>query len=264
MFRTKRDDIGSIKVLKKFPDHPDKPCPKLHENEDTPFTAIILYKTSGRLLCMGSIVDSTHILSAKRCYERTDAIDVLALVGYSKAWWGNLAQVIKVKKIVRHEYEVVLLRLKREIRYTDYVKPVRLPTSVTKFNEFAKTYLPPFHVVGFFVDRYDVPGDFIGKEETYAVMEDQDVKYDECAQNYTKLILHKDRLFCVAGNASYCWGGRGAPVLIWKHDQENFLQVGVVIADNCTVDTTGPLLVARLDHYADWIHGNAFHGHLPS
>lgn len=237
-------------------------CDLAFMTEEAPFTAVILFRDSGRLLCMGSIVDEKHILTAKKCYERSDAGDLLVLVGYYKPYWGKWSQVKNVQKIIRHEGEIALLRLRNPIRFTNFVQPSRFPPAQTKRLKFNDVFKGPFHIVGFPVDRYDVPGDYLKKNKLYTVKEDDFVEFTDCQANYTKLILDEAKAFCTIGNASYCWGGLGGPVLSLM-DKTNWIQVGIVVADNCTISTTGPLLAARTDVYGDWIRTNSFHGHQP-
>ncbi|KAK6617885.1 hypothetical protein RUM43_014114 [Polyplax serrata] len=265
-FRVKRDDDEGPGLLEeKFPEPALMLCEYAWKTEEVPFTVIVLLKDSGRLLCMGSIVDSRHVLTAKRCYEKCDAADLLVLAGYYKAYWGRDSQVKKVKRIIRHEFEVTLLRLSSPLTFTDYVQPARFPNSGSKIMKFSDGYSDPFQVVGFFVDRFDVPGDYISKELFYNVKEDSSVTFDDCKTNYTKMNLDEDKMFCILGNATYCWGGWGGPVIkMMETDNPFYLQIGVVVADNCTTDTTGPLLAARTDSYWDWIRGNSFRGHQPS
>lgn len=253
--------MGLLKLKRKFPEEMEEDCDSLHKTDDTPFVALILYKNSGRFLCMGSIIDNIHILTAKICFERAESTEILVVVGYKKPWWGECSQIRGVKTILRSESGLAILRMKSPIVFSKDVLPAKLPTSVTKYNNFKDTYPGPFQVIGIFTDRFEVPGEPISLDTFYVMKMDTAAAFPDCEANYSRRNLDSLTTFCTIGNASFCWGGWGGPVLEMK---ENFMiQIGTVILDNCSATTTGPLLSARLDSHADWIRGVAYHGRQP-
>lgn len=112
----------------RVPARVEKPvdCAKLHNTEDTPFVAILLNRATGRFLCMGSIIDEKHILTAVRCVQSTNYKTLRILVGYFKAWWGRHSFVHYVDKVIKSEYELVILRLTLPIQFSRTIRPIRL------------------------------------------------------------------------------------------------------------------------------------------
>lgn len=64
---------------------------------------------------MGSIIDERHILTANPCVLNIDVKNLRVLLGYFKAWWGRHSYVYYVEKVLKHEHELVILRVTKNI-----------------------------------------------------------------------------------------------------------------------------------------------------
>lgn len=101
-------------------------CKKAHATESTPWTAIILHKDSGKVVCLGSIIDNKHILTARKCITNTEPTEFKILLGYYKAYWGRHSQVKMVDKVHKHPHGLVILELTKTITFSKTVKAIKL------------------------------------------------------------------------------------------------------------------------------------------
>ncbi|KAL0267770.1 UNVERIFIED_CONTAM: hypothetical protein PYX00_009945 [Menopon gallinae] len=231
-------------------------CEESWHTDATPFVAMILYKHSGRLLCMGSIVDKYHILSVKRCFDRITVETLIIVAGYFRPYWGKNSQVKYVEKIIRHDKELALLRLSRRLLFNEFVKPAILPGPKSrKLTDITRMFPPPYGVIGVPVIRWDAPGDRLPRESHYLLKDEHYTDPEDCKKEYEFIHTDFNRMFCTNGNASFCWGCLGAPTVALVG--EELVQIGVVYATNCTKFIT-PIVHVRTDVHDKWIRSNSY------
>lgn len=249
MTGTPRPELPKIKIR-------PPSCEESWHTDATPFVVMILYKSSGRLLCMGSIVDKYHVLSAKRCFERTSIETLIVLAGYFRPYWGKNSQVKYVEKIIRHDKELALLRLTRRLLFNEYVKPTVLPGPKSrKLTDITKMFQPPYGVIGIPVIKWDAPGDRLPKESYYSLKDEPYTEPELCKRDYEFIYTDFDRMFCTNGNGSFCWGCLGGPSVALVGNE--FVQIGVVYATNCT-KVLNPIVHVRTDVHDKWIRSNSY------
>uniref|UniRef100_A0A8C4N576 Coagulation factor VII n=1 Tax=Equus asinus asinus TaxID=83772 RepID=A0A8C4N576_EQUAS len=108
-----------------------KVCPK----GQCPWQALL--KMNGELLCGGTLLDTTWVVSAAHCFDRIRSWKNLTVVlgehdlseedGDEQE--QQVAQIIVPDKYVRlkTDHDLALLRLRRPVTFTDYVVPLCLP-----------------------------------------------------------------------------------------------------------------------------------------
>ncbi|XP_050721852.1 transmembrane protease serine 9-like [Eriocheir sinensis] len=96
--------------------------------------------------CGGSLIDSTHILTAAHCVAHMSQIDIqnlrVRLGAHNLLAVERTAQEVKVSRVVRHKdydsrklyNDVAMLTLSNPVEYTNEVRPVCLDASGRKYN----------------------------------------------------------------------------------------------------------------------------------
>ncbi|KAK1341930.1 hypothetical protein QTO34_016681 [Cnephaeus nilssonii] len=129
---------GKIPVLEKRNDSQPqgrivggKVCPK----GECPWQAALIL--DGRLLCGGTLIDTTWVVSAAHCFDRVKSLENLtAVVGEhdlsekeGTEQERQVVQIIVPDKYIKRKtnHDIALLRLSRPVAFTDYAVPLCLP-----------------------------------------------------------------------------------------------------------------------------------------
>lgn len=249
-------------------------CPELDRTEETAFMAVITTKNYGRLLCVGSILDEYHVLTARSCFDKSDAATLTVIAGYQSPYWGKNSQVKYAEKIILHkDKELAIIVLRKPFDFTSTVKPIKIIGPEKMNDEFEESYPPPYAVVGFEVPEYLEQPALIPRTISYHMI---DEKFEKCDEKCHK--FQDDKLyFCTDGKAGFNWGGMGSPTIIPV--QKEFVLVGVLFNYKCTVEkeeepaqqpppaqpTEAPELPVhhvhiRADRFYKWIKANSYVG----
>lgn len=233
----------------------------MSQTESSPFIAIILTKTSGQFLCLGSILDANSILSAKNCFERVEKDEKLyVLAGYLKPYWGRDSQVKRVDKILKDADDLAILKLAHPLELTKTVKKVTLPPKNVTAILPARDVACEVGVYGFPVNKWDEPGSPLPKTITYHLKSAKVVDTAECEKVYKSKApegtdFTSENLSCIKGEAQFCWGSMGAPVMA-MHDK-GVIQLGVISMAGCDESQDHPMVNARLAPHISWIEANS-------
>ncbi|KAF2883819.1 hypothetical protein ILUMI_22350 [Ignelater luminosus] len=244
------------------------------------FPWVVLLK-SGRydtFICGGTLINTRYVLTAAHCVPANADIASVRLgehnVKSDQDCEGDTPGLdycsdppidVEVEEIIPREgfslrsenlYEdIALLRLKKEVNYTDFIKPICLPlSSELRYKAFSG-------------ERATVAG--WGKTKESAKMSDMKLKVEipvvsnhDCAEFYKK---HNGRIaasqICAGGEKwqDSCQGDSGGP-LMYRYrskDEENWVIIGVVSygASKCGAEGE-PGVYTRVTEYLDWINDN--------
>lgn len=223
-------------------------CSELDKTDDTAFVAMIVTRNPGRLLCMGSIIDEYHVLTAKRCFEKNDASGIMIIAGYQSPYYGKNSQVKFAEKVVKHDQELAVLVLKKPFVFSDTVKSIRLIGTDKITEEFKSAYQEPFKkcgIVGIEIPKYLQQGDYLPKLSSYNMMLEPFMDVEgNCTDAYTDIMeIEKRTMFCTTGKSEFCWTAIGSPSVIMM--DKSYVQIGVVVMGMCK--TSKPTAAARVN-----------------
>ncbi|KAF2903038.1 hypothetical protein ILUMI_03135 [Ignelater luminosus] len=152
-----------------------------------------------------------------------------------------------------HVHDIALLRLKKEVNYTNYVTPICLPlTSELKNQKYEGTTLT---TAGWGVTEKGYTSGVKLKVDLSVVPN------SNCTEIYKKYDLPiEDSHICAGGEEGKdsCQGDSGGPLMLRDRvkDEENFIAVGVVsFGYGCGIKGV-PGVYARVTDYREWIAKN--------
>ena len=224
---------------------------------DFPYQAIVLGKIGeDTSFCGGSIISNKWILTAAHCVKRPDGSwfdirDLKVAVGIDYFKHPKTLRVIDYQRLPGYDGnsavdDIALVKLERELEFSDRIQSVRLPT---KFEE--KKYEDMRHkawVSGFGRKK------FKGKAEPYLRAVAITIYPDEVCTALSGT-FRSPMVMCagqLAGGKDSCLGDSGGPLVI--QDDTGPVVVGIVsIGYGCgDIGKLGEYV--RVSHYIDWIY----------
>ncbi|XP_061721686.1 CLIP domain-containing serine protease HP8-like isoform X1 [Cydia pomonella] len=258
------------------------------ELDEHPWTALLRYdkpRGSG-FYCGGVLISSRYVMTAAHCVKGADLPHNWRLSQVRLGEWNTSSttdcyggechseiQDVPVEQVIAHENydpnntnqhdDIALLRLARKVQFTDFIKPICLPsTDALRTNTF---------------EDYDMEVAGWGKTETRDEMADpptstvsigseSDVKLkvrvpvvtmSECSQVFRPVgrrIINKQ--ICAGGVAGRdsCRGDSGGALMGRVPTVDNWIAVGVVSYGPSPCGTAGwPGVYTRVGAYFDWI-----------
>ncbi|KAI8791201.1 chymotrypsinogen A [Biomphalaria glabrata] len=178
--------------------------------------------------CGGSIIDSTHILTAAHCvlYPNKTTEPSADLDVYFGASALEEAKKLQVKTVTPHEKysfktnenDVAILTLASPITFNDCTKPIPLVNATTKLPNTTCTIMG----WGATTDSEKDPGTNSLKYATMIILNDR-----ECQQYYDFTL--PSSIFCARGmgRSDACYGDSGGP-LVCKESSGKYFVYGVV------------------------------------
>lgn len=212
----------------------------------------------GRQFCGGSLIDSTHILSAAHCIAHMSSWDVSRLtvrLGDHNIKSNSETRHIekKVKRLVRHRgfdsrtlyNDVAILTLDSPVTFSRNVKPICLPTGNSQYAGQTAT------VIGWGSLRESGPQPAVLQEVHIPIWTNQEckLKYGNAAPG--GIVEH----FLCAGQASMdsCSGDSGGPLMV---NTGSWTQVGIVSWGIGCGKGQYPGVYTRVTHFLPWIMKN--------
>ncbi|KAG8236116.1 hypothetical protein J437_LFUL000479 [Ladona fulva] len=201
----------------------------------------------GRQFCGGSLIDSTHILSAAHCIAHMSSWDVSRLtvrLGDHDIKTNSETRHIE-KKVKRLYNDVAILTLDSPVTFSQHVKPICLPTGSSQYAGQTAT------VIGWGSLRESGPQPAVLQEVHIPIWTNQEckLKYGNAAPG--GIVEH----FLCAGEASMdsCSGDSGGPLMV---NAGHWTQVGIVSWGIGCGKGQYPGVYTRVTHFLPWIMKN--------
>ncbi|XP_067883037.1 serine protease 33-like [Heterodontus francisci] len=194
-------------------------------------------------ICGGTLISNTWVLTAAHCIDPSKKSSYTLYLGrYQQEGVNSEEKTANIQEVIRHEshgeqqhnYDIALLQLMQTITYSDYIKPVSLPTSTFQVPCGAKVW-----VTGWGDTEECVSPMAPGKLQEVEV---EVLKRTTCRKMYetevhpaTREIEITDKMLCAGlpqGEKDACKGDSGGP-LVYLHNGV-WVQMGIVsLAENC-------------------------------
>lgn len=231
-------------------------CNDLGKTATTPFVVILLYRTSGRFLGMGSIIDKQTILTAASVVDGiiNKPFKLLVLAGRLNAWWGKDSQVQPASEIIQADPGLALVTLKNRLVFNKNVSPIKLTPFSTK--EFQNNYGKDYGVFGIPRTGWDVPGQTLPKSSIYLMkVETAPDALDTCEHTYPDYDFNDTTMTCTWANGTYAWGCLGSPTV--GVDKKDELHQIAVVVKTTQSDTENYHFHQKIAPYGNWIRAHS-------
>ena len=261
-----------------------------------PWMALLGSDYSGDIIwdCGGSIINKYYILSAAHCDEpdiirvgewRVDAKESDCMDINGQEICGDKPQDILPEFVLRHPgyrksystgipvNDIMLVRLKNPVKYSEFVKPVCLPIGdlSVEFGNFGENAEEKKGVVvgwGKTQDGKDYENDFNIPSQDQFKVNLPVLSNERCLNKFQKVFpsseivfqreLQVNFHFCAGGEQGRdsCKGDSGGSLVFREDVTSPFLQLGIVSAGTRTCGIGAPSLYTRVTAFMDWIVKN--------
>lgn len=236
-------------------------CPQMGSTSHTPFIALLLYKTSGKFMGMGSIIDKKSVITAAQVVTKSlnKPYTLLILAGRLNSWWGEGSQVQQATEIFVIDLGLALVSLKHGLTFNKNVSPIKIPEHIVPEAAFKEVYGDNWAVFGVQRSSWDIPGEELPKTSIYLMkVESKPASADECKFVYPDTDFNKTIMECTFANGSFNWGCLGSPtVAVTKKNR--VVQIGIVVKTTLA-DTENFHFHLLLQYFHMWIRAHSLIG----
>ncbi|XP_011686377.1 PREDICTED: acrosin-like [Wasmannia auropunctata] len=232
----------------------ESPSPYIIGGDKVPigkFPYQVSLKSNGSHACGGSIIDSLNVLTSAYCVVRLQCSLDIVKVHVGTNFLSIPGFVYDVSSITVHQNyddyllvnDIAMIHLKNPIRFNKLVKPIKLPTKTSNFENFEGQSCT---LSGWGSTAFNNP-----KNVSNNLQEIKGVVYSqkECAKKHWNLI---DSHICISlskNNTGPCYGDYGGPLVA------NGTQIGIVSFEHpCAGDS--PDIYTRVSSFLSWIATN--------
>jgi len=226
-----------------------------------PFIVALLNR--GHQFCGGSLLDSTHILTAAHCVAHMDSWDVarleVALGMHTLRPLDPAALRRKVRRVTRHKgfdsrtlyNDIALLTLDSPVTFSSTMSPVCLPNVATS-DKYAQQEAA---VIGWGAIKEGGSQPSVLQQVTVRVQTN-----DECKKNYGGDAPGGivDHFLCAANpGRDSCSGDSGGPLIVQNGPGAQWVQAGIVSWGIGCGLAPYPGVYTRVTSFMQWINKNA-------
>jgi len=229
-----------------------------------------VYVQANGYMCGGTILNKRYVLTAMHCLfdgngQKHNPSTVSVIIGEHNICDGlneNGQNIVVEKYVERSDYntqtlknDIALLRLSKDIKFTDNIKPACLPTSTKAYTNVMATVSGWGGIVGYSPAQQNSV-----QQKTACKLKSTSIKIldnasDQCTQETGG---ESTSQICAFGEKTdSCQGDSGGPLTV--NDGGKYVVVGVVSYGSGCAHTT-PGVYARVSSYMDWIKTNIADG----
>ncbi|XP_046973543.1 venom serine protease 34-like isoform X1 [Vanessa cardui] len=223
--------------------------------KELPMMAGIVYADIGSIKCGAVIIDKKYVLTAAHCVVKEAISNLGVVVGELDISTGSESETqgFRVAKVIVHpqytasnyDYDIAIVQIVGEMRYTDYVAPVCLPFKFANYDfNGAKVTMAGWGTLS------------IGGE-TSRVLRKVDlnvVSQATCRQSYSNLTSRQMCTYTAGKDA--CQDDSGGPVL-YTDPQNGLIYNAGIISYGRFCASQDPGVSTRITSLLDWITANA-------
>ncbi|XP_031354809.1 serine protease 7-like isoform X2 [Photinus pyralis] len=227
--------------------------------DEFPWSVQLLYSDNRTIRCSGSLINRRYILTAAQClnnnltgvrlgdYNVTSDKDcIIDRIGTE---CSDPVQDFEIEETNMHPgynpataaNDIALLRLKNDVMYSDYIRPICLPTSpVVELKEDAQLSTTGWGKVGEGLNQTEV------KKKVDTTL----VRLKDCFGLFLPESMEHSLLCAKGKHALTCQGDGGAPLMISRRTQ--WEQIGVLISKRAC-GARNPAVYIKVSEYIGWI-----------
>lgn len=226
--------------------------------DEFPWSVQLLYSNDKKIRCSGSLISRRYVLTAAQCLNdligvRLGDYNVTSDKDCTENKYGtecsDPVQYFEIEEKIEHPayiklkstHDIALLRLAKDVMYSEYIRPICLPTSPTEELSKGKQ---------FFTTGWGQLGEELNQTEIKKKVETTLLPWQKCEGISFDLSVKESFLCVKEKHALTCHGDGGAPLMSSNRNQ--WEQVGILVYKT-TCSARKPAVYVKVSHYIMWI-----------